>query len=177
VTGTRRSLAERLYFDPLEQRLELARELAGRRGTDWRADPALLEPLQHLRDAAADLARASRGAGIDRICTDCGRRNEDGCCQPRMGDEASGAAYLVEILAFGEPPLPHPDDGSCPFMGDRGCVLELKPVICVNHLCPEIHAEVPGDEIRDLKKATGELLTAQVALEDEIVGRAVRDAG
>lgn len=171
MTASRRSLADRLYFAPLNDRLTLARELAARRGAEWARDDAIATQLDRIREAARALDDASRQAGIDRLCTDCGRRNEDGCCQPRMSDEASGAAYLVEILAFGEPDLPHHRDDRCPFIGDRGCVLRLKPFICVNHLCPEVRDDLGDDDVIWVQRATGRLLASQVALEEALLER------
>ena len=211
------TVADRLYFAPLDARLRFARELASRHGPAWRAEPRVADGVERLRSAAAALDRVTAEAGLAELCGECGRTCDDGCCQPRMADEATGAAYLVEILAFGEPetgedrgselPLAPSQEGApragwqgqlaapgeagteagpgteaetetetgrCPFLGDRGCVLRLKPFICVNHLCPEVHEALSPEAVDRVRRATAEVLSMQVELEERLVALAAR---
>lgn len=125
---------------------------------------AMSPALRAEVDAAAHAVRHARrelhSLAEDRqstaICASCGGE----CCV--RGKYHATVADVLVFLAEGEPvAVPRFESGFCPFLGDRGCVIEpsLRPFTCITFNCdlvermwePERVEEFYGRE-RELRK-------------------------
>jgi hypothetical protein len=87
-----------------------------------------------------------------------------------MGNENTDALLLLMNILAGIEVRRVCDNGvECCFLGQRGCILLFKPIFCLNYLCHRIQKESDEEQLKNLEKKTGELLTAQSTLEQSLI--------
>ncbi len=151
-------------------KLEMARELAGRYGNGLLREKIVVEKLTVLRRLAASLDAHMAAMDMGRTCSSCAARVDGGCCSFYMGNENNDALLLLmNILAGVEPSLVCGNRVECCFLGEKGCILLVKPIFCLNYLCSHIQDCTSTAELLELEKRSGALLTAQSELEQFLI--------
>lgn len=85
-----------------------------------------------VRHARRELHRLAEDRQSAAICASCGGK----CCV--RGKYHVTVADLLVFLAEGEPLIvPRFESGLCPYLGDRGCMIEpsLRPFTCITFNC------------------------------------------
>lgn len=159
-------MLDSLYIADLGTRVDLARRLFERHGRQLRdlvVGPGRLGELDRL---AVEVEARMRDAGIDRRCADCGREFDGACCTTHISQQADALQLLLNLLLGGAVETFDVGPDTCRFLGPDGCSIQLKPMICIDHLCPEIRQLLPADDLDRVAHATADLLNAQIEAED-----------
>lgn len=159
------SLRDRLLFGPVPGRVEAAREVFGRCGTDLGKDPALAAALASLAERCERLDEVMAALCLGAACATCATGPTGGCCSAVMLDEVDGPLLLMNALLGRAIPSLREDDFECGFLGPRGCVLRPKPLFCLSYLCRPLCAELSRAELALLGRATDALQQAQTEVE------------
>jgi hypothetical protein len=163
--NTIQELYHLFYRGDVYEKLGLARRIWGRFGPQLRENGGIVSGLDTVMEKGVVLSACMDGMGMARICSGCAAREGGGCCSLFMAGENDVLQLVMNMLA-GVPVETVCTDGiHCCFLGERGCVLTLKPMFCLNYNCREIHKQGAGEPIRLLEKVAGDLLQSQHALE------------
>jgi len=162
----RDELLDALYFADLGSRVDLARQLHRQHGPQLCERIVGADRLGALDRLAAEVEARMREARIDRLCADCGREFDGACCSEHISQQADALQLLLNLLLGGQVETFDAGPDACRFLGPDGCSVQLKPMICINHLCPEIRQELPADDLDRVARATADLLNAQVEAEE-----------
>jgi hypothetical protein len=115
-------------------------------------------------------------AGIVAICTACERDDGGSCCGAGLEDRYDGVTLLINLLLGADLPAKRRDPASCHFLGEHGCLLSIRDVICVNFLCQKIETEIPLERIAPMRAREGEQLETLFALHSRISASLTRGA-
>lgn len=162
----REELLDSLYLADLGARIEIARRLYELHGRQLRDHVVGAERIGELDRLALEVESRMREAGIERICADCGREFDGACCTEHISQQVDALQLLLNLLLGGQVETFDPGPDACRFLGPDGCSVQLKPMICIDHLCPEIRQLLPADDLERVTRATADLLNAQVEAED-----------
>ena len=145
-----------------------AQALWEERSDDIRGDAVAAQALERLEEALATLREKMRAARMDRICRVCGEHNDGGCCGASVARQVDPWLLLAgRLLGTHATPMHH-DPTTCCFLGPDGCVLALKPFICVQYDCREMIASVDPGRLAAVQQARDELLDAWVVVESRL---------
>ena len=153
---------------PIEDKIVWAEELHSRLRHDLLRDPTVAQLLKNLRSAIRDSHREMLRAGIVATCADCEKRGGGSCCGAGLENHYSGLLLLINLLLDVRLPTKRRDPASCYFLGEEGCQLLARHVLCVNYLCKRITDHVDPDKLRCLREKEGAELELLFLLHERI---------
>jgi hypothetical protein len=109
--------------------------------------------------------------GIVELCTECDQVEGGSCCGAGIENRYDGVLLLINCLLDVKMPHARKDPGSCFFLGDQGCLLQARHVICVNYVCGKITGRIPPTTLNALREKEGEELELIFLLHEQIKKR------
>jgi hypothetical protein len=119
------------------------------------SDRRLMELLQDLEIAIRDSRQTMGEIGIIPLCGDCEEKEGGSCCGKGLENKYSQTLLLINLLLGISLPKTRYDQKSCFFLGNKGCLLAARHVICVNYLCAKINNSISPDKILLLREKEG----------------------
>lgn len=162
-------LLHQLYYEPVETRLTLARDLFARFGDTFREHTTLCNELDTLVDRAEQLRLHMEQMDLGRLCVQCSTGDGGGCCSAYMAGETDGIQLLMNMLAGIDVRIVRDDGVECCFLGSQGCLFPLKPMFCLNYNCSKILNLPQVENLTILEKLTGALLSKQYKVEQMLL--------
>ena len=162
------SCTENFGSMPIDEKIRMAHELFAKWGFGLRQDPRIGSLVLKLRQKIAASQKAMFDVGVAIACRTCEEEEGGSCCGKGIEDKYNPTLLLMNLLL--EQPLPakRHTENSCYFLGEQGCSLAARHVICVNYLCGKIQHTIPLRDIIDLQTTNGEELDAVFILHEAI---------
>ncbi|MBW1997839.1 MAG: hypothetical protein JRJ29_07725 [Deltaproteobacteria bacterium] len=132
-------------------------------------DPGLMALSAGLEQSISRTHRFMTEAGIGHICESCEKEDGGSCCGKGMEDHYDGPILLMNLLLGQGIPKTRRDPRSCLFLGDRGCLLRARHVICINYLCRKISDRISPDIISVLREKEGREIEYVFLLKERIL--------
>jgi hypothetical protein len=137
------------------EKIRIARGLFVGFGEALRADASLCEQLRELRLRAEDSGRVALRAGVAATCRKCDEEEGGSCCGAGIENRYTPELLLMNILLGADLPESRYFENSCWFLGDRGCMLPARDVLCINYLCTRLQKELSPESLLQLQATTG----------------------
>lgn len=129
--------------------------------------------LKIYREKIDNTWRIMRETGICNICTRCALLEGGSCCGDGIEDKFDALLLLINLLFGYKLPLKREIENGCWFLGEKGCKLIARQVICVNYLCKKIYNEVEPEQIHRLQRAildeTEQLFIVEEKMKSELL--------
>lgn len=136
----------------------------------FRRDHKVKGLMSGLEQSISDSHRVMTEAGIGDICESCEKEDGGSCCGKGMEDTYDGPILLINLLLGQDIPKTRKDPKSCLFLGDKGCLLRARHVICINYLCRRITDRIHPDILSVLREREGREIEHLFLLKDRIIG-------
>lgn len=133
-----------------------------------REDPLIARLLADLEEAVHASSEAMGEAGLKELCRECEEEDGGSCCGKGIEKHYDGVLLLINRLLGISLPLKRMCEEGCFFLGDQGCLLKARHVLCVNYLCEKIKQSIPSDAILHLQGKEGKELETVFLLHDRI---------
>ncbi len=134
-----------------------------------------LKADQETMCLAADFAAAHKAsqrealrAGIVSLCTVCDREEGGSCCGAGIELKYDGWILLVNLLLGIELPKRRERAECCFFLGEKGCILAAREVLCINYLCRKVFRNVPSKALASLRKLEGQEIEVLFRLTEHV---------
>lgn len=149
-------------------KIALAHHLQAKLGEDFLKEiqPYLIELDQKIQATWNEMT----SIGVVRECKDCAEK-EGSCCGSGIENSYDEILLLINLLLGRTLPQQAYDTNSCYFLGDNGCLLRAREVICVNYLCGRIYENIQKEKLINLQRIAGEELRSLFILENHIKKR------
>lgn len=151
--------------------IRTARALFRRWGVLWRADGQVRALAESLGYAIQASREAMEAVGIVHLCRQCEEEEGGSCCGAGIEDRYEPVLLAVNLLLG----APLPDEaavpGGCFFLGEHGCRLVARHVLCVNYLCLKIQERLPLRNLIRVQEVAGREMEALFLLEEELKRR------
>lgn len=134
-------------------------------------DAQLAAALDELREQAEALAAHMRSLDFGALCTACASRPDGGCCSAYMADNVDAVLLLINLLLGCDVRPVGTDPAGCRFLGERGCVLLIKPIFCLNYNCRAILDTTPAVGLAELFRRAAAVLSHQTRVEELLLAR------
>jgi hypothetical protein len=151
----------------IEYKIALAYQLQANFGHDLLQDNEIRSRLLHLDQNIEATWKEMVSIGIVRECRDCAIK-EGSCCGSGMENSYDEVLLLINLLLGRTLPSQAYDTTSCYFLGENGCLLRAREVICVNYLCQRISRSIQKEKLIHLQKIAGDELNSLFMLEQHI---------
>lgn len=162
-------LPEKLFYGPVESRLEVGRTLFLKKGEQLRQNSAIMVELALLQQYAATVNGHMAHMDLGSLCTRCSTLPSGGCCSLAMAGETDAIQISMNLLAGVDVRIVRRDGRDCSFLGASGCIFLFKPIFCLNYLCKHIHDSASPASLAELHRLTGRLLGQQYEVEQLIL--------
>ena len=131
-------------------------------------DNGIVEHLGRLREAIDASHTVMAEAGLVDECKNCEEREGGSCCGAGLENKYNGVLLLLNRLLGVELPKQRYDPLSCLFLGQNGCLLLARHVICVNYICKKISDRIDPSRIAALREKEGVELERLFLLHERI---------
>ena len=131
-------------------------------------DQEIVELLDKLKVAIHASHKEMAEAGVVDACRDCEEREGGSCCGAGLENRYDGSLLLINVLLGVQLPRQGYDPSSCFFLGEQGCLLLARHVICVNYLCKKVTDHIDAEKIAALQGKEGIELELLFHLQERI---------
>lgn len=118
-------------------------------------DKPIFDYLTRIEDAIHASHKEMGETGILDICRDCEKNAGGSCCGAGLENKYDGWLLLINLLLDVKLPKKRHDKESCFFLGQEGCLLKARHVICVNYLCKKIADQIDPHKLNALREKEG----------------------
>jgi hypothetical protein len=138
----------------IEKKISKAERIYARFKDELLNDDEIRTLLDKLNSAIESTWRFMRELGITEICKECALETGS-CCKRWVEDRFDVATLLINLLLGVELPKKRYKEDGCFFVGEKGCRLKAREVICVTFLCDRILKHI-GEKETELQTIAGE---------------------
>jgi hypothetical protein len=131
-------------------------------------DQEIVELLDRLKGAINASRKEMAEAGVVDACRDCEEREGGSCCGAGLENRYDASLLLINLLLGVKLPTQGYDPSSCFFLGEQGCLLLARHVICVNYLCKKVTDHIDAEKIAALQGKEGVELELLFHLQERI---------
>ncbi len=131
-------------------------------------DKEVLDGSKGLREAIRISRMEMARAGITRICAECEGQEGGSCCGAGLENHYNAALLLINLFLNRKLPKTRHDEKSCFFLGEAGCLLYARHVICINYLCKKITDRIEPQKITKLQEQEGDELHKLFLLHERV---------
>ena len=157
----------------IEEKISCANKIFNTYSEQLQNNKGLNLILKEYRRAIDNTWHIMNDTGICEICTKCAVEEGGSCCGDGIENKFDVVLLLINLFFGCSLPDAREIDNGCWFLGERGCKLIARQVICVNYLCKKIYKEVPLSKIHKLQdailKETERLFIAEESLKKELL--------
>jgi hypothetical protein len=153
---------------PIEKKIVWADYYLQEFGGQLLKDESIVDLLNRLKSAIYSSHREMADAAIANICRECEQNEGGSCCGAGLENKYDGWLLLINLLLEAGLPRKKYDPESCFFLGETGCFLKARHVICVNYLCKKITDRIDPHKIMALQEKEGEELRILFFLNERI---------
>ena len=144
----------------IEDKIKMARDLYCSWREHLKREPQIVDLLGKLEGSLDNSRKAMLELGIVETCKHCDEKEGGSCCGAGLENKFDSLLLLMNLLLGVSLPERHHRPDSCYLLRDKGCVLKVRLVLCVDYLCPKIMGALSHDEVVRLQNISGdELLT------------------
>jgi hypothetical protein len=118
-------------------------------------DKPIFDYLTRIEDAIRASHKEMRETGILDICRDCEKNGGGSCCGAGLENKYDVWLLLINLLLDVRLPKKRHQKESCFFLGETGCLLKARHVICVNYLCKKITDQINPHTLKALREKEG----------------------
>jgi len=126
------------------------------------------EDLKELERAIEETWRYMREIGVTEICKRCAEETGS-CCKEWVEDEVDDVMIAMNMLMGVKMPEKRFKDGFCYFLSEKGCILKVRPTICVNFLCDKITKTIGFEKEKKLQEIAGRELELGFIVREKIL--------
>lgn len=153
------------------QRIITARELYAAWHADLEKDREIAGLLTSLREAAARSFTVMTDLGVVTVCMRCEEEEGGSCCGAGIENRYSSVLLLINLLLGNNLPNYRRLPRSCFFLGENGCTLTARHILCINYLCSKIQGMLDHKALATLQSITGKEMDILFALNEAIKKR------
>ncbi len=106
--------------------------------------------------------------GVVAECTDCAIHDGGSCCGIGIEDRFDTVLLLINLLLGAKLPDRRWDSKGCWFLGEKGCTIVARHVICINYLCKRLYQKIDHAGLQRLQRQIIREADASFVLEERL---------
>lgn len=152
----------------IQMKIQKAREIFEQHGEILRSSPGVVRLLDELESHWRSSWQVMEETGIVAFCRHCEEDEGGSCCGLGIENKYNETLLLLNLIYGVDLPDERLRSNSCFFLGDSGCVLKIRQVICVNYLCTAIQKRLSHEELVRVQQTVGFELDSVFLLQETV---------
>ncbi len=152
----------------ISDKIAIAKDLLSRWGDALRTSPGIAAQLRELAAKVEASGASCLRSGVAEACRLCDRQGGGSCCGAGIEDRYTPELLLINLMLGVTLPESRHSEKSCYFLGEYGCQLPARDIICVNYLCGKLKSTIPPEELLALQETNGAEMKFLFLLHDRI---------
>lgn len=152
----------------IKEKISIAKDLHHRWGEALEADSGISAKLRELCAKVEASSAFSASSGVARACELCDREEGGSCCGAGIEERYTPELLLINLLLGVNLPESRHSSNSCHFLGECGCILAARDILCVNYLCRRLQKTIPVEKLFQLQEVNGSEIELLFLLHDRI---------
>jgi hypothetical protein len=152
----------------IQKKITRARDLLKSWEVELRAERSLHDSLDYLQACIEASRQIMAEIGVVTECRRCEEEEGGSCCGSGIENRYNEVLLLINLLLGVSLPEGADRTKSCYFLGERGCTLVARHVLCVNYLCARLRERLTPAQLSRLQAASGEELETEFRLHEAI---------
>ena len=164
----RKQSESRTTSPTIQEKIEQAHNLLETCGSSLIEDPQIHALLRKLRDCIENAKQSMVTLGVVAECKNCEEREGGSCCGSGIENKYDAVLLLINLLLGFSLENEEPSGNSCYFLGEKGCKLTARHVLCVNYMCQKLQKKLAREQLISLQTCAGEELDTLFILHEAI---------
>ena len=152
----------------ISEKIAIAKELYGRWCDALSTDSGIAAQLRELSARVEASGASCIRSGVAETCGLCEREEGGSCCGAGIEDRYTPELLLINLMLGVSLPESKHLAKSCHFLGECGCLLLARDIICVNYLCGRLKRTIPPEELLALQETNGSEMELLFILHDRV---------
>ena len=152
----------------VQDKIEQAHNLLETCGSSLTEDPSIYALLKKLRDCINNTKQSMLTLGVVAECKNCEEKEGGSCCGTGIENKYDVELLLVNLLLKASLQDQQFSQNSCYFLGEKGCKLTARHVLCVNYICEKLQKKLTREELIELQTCAGQELDTLFFLHEAI---------
>ena len=149
------SIPEISIDSSIEEKIQWAEDCYQNLGAKILQDDKIKALLLQFRKTVKISHKEMSIVGVGDECRECVEKEGGSCCGAGLENRYTGRLLLINLMLNRALPRSRKDPKGCYFLGDQGCTLLARQVICVNYICKKITDHIDPDDISALREKEG----------------------
>ena len=150
------------------EKIEQAQDLFETRGDSLRQDPSIGALLIKLHECIENTKDSMLKLGVVAECKHCEEQEGGSCCGTGIENKYDVELLFINLLLEASLRDQQFSQNSCYFLGEKGCELMARHVLCVNYICEKLQKKLTRDELIELQTCAGQELDTLFFLHEAI---------
>ena len=153
---------------PVKERISWAESCFQCSGGLFLKDEKVAGLLSEFKSAVKASREAMDKTGVVALCRECDQEEGGSCCGRGLENKYDAWLLLINrLLGVVLPKVRQQADG-CFFLGEKGCQLMARHVICVNYMCKKITNNIEASALNALREKEGAEINCLFMLNERI---------
>jgi hypothetical protein len=153
------------------EKIEQTHELYSACGDSLRQNRSVRTLLNTLQECIENTKDSMLKFGVVAECKHCEEQEGGSCCGTGIENKYDVELLLVNLLLEASLRDQQPGQNSCYFLGEKGCTLRARHVLCVNYICEKLQKKLTREQLIELQTCAGEELDTLFILHEVIKKR------
>jgi hypothetical protein len=164
----RKQSESRTTSPTIQEKIEQAQDLFETCGDSLRQNPSIRTLLNKLQECIENTKDSMLKLGVVAECKHCEEQEGGSCCGTGIENKYDVELLLVNLLLEASLRNQQPSQNSCYFLGEKGCKLTARHVLCVNYMCQKLQKKLAREQLISLQTCAGEELDTLFILHEAI---------
>ncbi len=138
---------------PMEKKIKWAKRIYNTFGSRLLEDETVRSLLKKYERSIDNNWKVMEQTGVVEECTRCALEDGGSCCGSGIENKFDVVNLLINLLMKVSLPKGPWDPTGCWFLGERGCLIKARHVICVNFICRRLYDRLDKEAIRRVQNA------------------------
>ncbi len=137
----------------MEKKLQWAQHIYDSFSSRLLKDKTVCSLLENYKKSIEESWQAMRDTGVVKECTRCALEDGGSCCGSGIENKFDVVNLLINLLMGIKLPSSPWDPTGCWFLGENGCQIMARHVICVNFMCKRLYEALTPEKIKRVQAA------------------------
>ena len=153
---------------PVKERIAWAESCFQGSGDLFLKDEKIAGLLPKFKSAVKASRQKMDKSGVVDLCRECDQEEGGSCCGKGLENRYDAWLLLINrLLGVDLPGERHQADG-CFFLGEKGCLLMARHVICINYMCKKITNNIQPSVLSALREVEGVEINCLFMLNEQV---------
>lgn len=153
---------------PVEEKIAWAQSCYQSGGGFFLKDEKIGGLLVEFKTAVKASEHKMETTGVVDLCRECDQEEGGSCCGKGLENRYDAWLLLINMLLGVDLPQERRQADGCFFLGEKGCLLMARHVICINYMCKKITNNIKPFALNALREMEGEEINCLFTLHEQI---------